>query len=130
MDNNCSVIEALRTCVGCRRITGANELHRLQLRVEVDGTVSEMTVESRSVGGRGAWLCRAPESLREGRSVGDLADSSSFDFLDSSFDVSEGGNVLVLASCAALATRKKAFARGFKREVPGEIVAAFVTRHT
>jgi predicted RNA-binding protein YlxR (DUF448 family) len=63
-----------------------------------------LVISSTSIAGRGAWLCKAETDPRASR-------------------------VLVRASCAAAAKQKKAFARGFRRDIPSHVVDGFLTTH-
>ena len=100
-----------RTCIGCRKKTSSRDLVRLQLLVGADQTVLELRVSTTSVAGRGAWLCgvRGEETECVDGKVGE-------------------DSLRVLASCAVIAKQKKAFARGFRRDVPLEVVEGFLTR--
>jgi predicted RNA-binding protein YlxR (DUF448 family) len=99
-----SVSEPQRTCLGCRKTVNADFLCRLQVQLGDEGAIVALVVSSTSVGGRGAWICRAEPTV-----------------------VSESVllPVRVLGACATLAKQKKAFGRGFRKEVPPHVVERF-----
>jgi predicted RNA-binding protein YlxR (DUF448 family) len=82
----------------------ADFLCRLQVRLGDEGAIVVLVVSSTSIGGRGAWMCKAEPTV-----------------------VSESvlPPVRVLGTCAALAKQKKAFARGFRKDVPPHVVERF-----
>jgi predicted RNA-binding protein YlxR (DUF448 family) len=53
--------EPLRTCIGCREKRGQGEMTRLAL-VEGENGLKVHKDAGRSLGGRGAWLCRDSEA--------------------------------------------------------------------
>jgi predicted RNA-binding protein YlxR (DUF448 family) len=83
----------------------ADRLCRLQVQLGDEGTIVALVVSSTSVGGRGAWLCKAEPTV-----VPDFGPLP----------------VRVLGGCAALAKQKKAFARGFRKDVPPHVVEGFL----
>jgi predicted RNA-binding protein YlxR (DUF448 family) len=102
------VSDPQRSCLGCRKKIAASDLFRLQLVLDDASNVLDMIVSPTSVGGRGAWLCRAGVEEHTG-------------------GVSVGG-CQVLLSCAQSAKQKKAFARGFRRDVPSRVIETFLLR--
>ena len=97
------VFKPQRTCLGCRKKLEATELCRLQLQLSDEGSVVALVISSTSVGGRGAWLCKADQ-----------------------VHVSDASSVRVRVSCATAAKQKKAFARGFRRDGPPDVVNRYV----
>jgi predicted RNA-binding protein YlxR (DUF448 family) len=84
----------------------------LQLLVGADQTVLELRVSTTSVAGRGAWLCGVRGEKTECADDGKVREDS----------------LRVLASCVVIAKQKKAFARGFRRDVPLKVVEGFLAR--
>ena len=99
-------------------------LCRLQLVLDEAGNTQALVVSSTSLAGRGAWICKAGSGDVSGE-VG--RSNESLDYAENSGH--SAMPIRVLASCAVKAKQKKAFARGFRREVPSDVVDAFVAAY-
>jgi predicted RNA-binding protein YlxR (DUF448 family) len=118
MSETGGVIEPQRTCLGCRKTMSSTWLWRLQVVLDESASAQKIIVSSASVGGRGAWLCRAsagnPNCSGEPQN-----DSPGWPF-----------EIRVLSSCAATAKQKKAFARGFRRDLPSSVIDEFLATYS
>jgi predicted RNA-binding protein YlxR (DUF448 family) len=91
----------------------------LQLLVDETGNATVIAVSSTSVSGRGAWICKA------GSSNGPPMSASA-----ALSEERESVGAQVLGACAVTAKQKKAFARGFRRDVPSAVVDVFLENYS
>ncbi len=111
MSETGSMSDPQRTCLGCRKSLSSLDLYRLQLVVGDTGNAEAVVVSSTSLGGRGSWICKADSAF------GGTSESLST-------------AIRVAASCATVAKQKKAFARGFRRDLPADVVDAFLASYS
>jgi predicted RNA-binding protein YlxR (DUF448 family) len=119
MSETGGVTEPQRTCLGCRKTLLAGVLCRLQLVVDETGNATAIAVSSTSVSGRGAWICKA------GPSDGPQMSASAAVSEDR-----ESVGAQVFGVCAVTAKQKKAFSRGFRRDVPSAVVDEFLKKYS